>query len=286
MVIGTDACGTVESVGPSVTAFRAGDRVCGFGLSMVSNNIDEGALQTYTILRSRATAKIPQNMSFEEGATLPMGVATASSGMYSAGMTLPTEGKSYEGQAIVVWGAASSVGCMAVQIAREMGFTVFGTASAHQHECVKSLGATAVVDYKDPEVVKKIVDAATKEGMPITHGYDAVCVGDSPIHVSEIIHQSNGGKGGKLVHTGPLPQGKKLAEGVEVTQALAFKIFTDHEEVGRAMFTEYLTKALESGVIKPAPKVEIVEGGLEATQKAWDQLKKGVSGRKLVIKVE
>ena len=288
-VLGSDVCGIVESVGPNVTLFSAGDRVCGFALSLGTQNPDEGAFQTYTILKEQAVAKLPESISFEEGALFPMGVATTASGMFMVSkLSLPDikeESKPYEGQGAIVWGGASSVGSFAVQMLRDVGYTVFATASAQHHEYIKSLGASQVVDYKNSDVVDKIVKAAKEAGTPITYGYDAVSTGDSPFTTAEIIAQSSEGKGGKMIYTVDLQEGKEMPKGVEAKMAMAFAIFVMEEKIGRAIFNKYLPKAIARGAIKASPKVEIVEGGIEASQKAWDTLKAGVSGKKLVIKV-
>ena len=71
-VLGSDICGTVEAVGSDIKHFKEGDRVTGFAAVIASSNIDEGAFQQYTILRENCAARIPDNLSFMEGATLPM----------------------------------------------------------------------------------------------------------------------------------------------------------------------------------------------------------------------
>ena len=72
IVLGSDICGTVEAVGSEVKHFKEGDRVTGFAAVLASSNIDEGAFQQYTILRENCAARIPENLSFVEGAALPM----------------------------------------------------------------------------------------------------------------------------------------------------------------------------------------------------------------------
>jgi hypothetical protein len=66
----------------------------------------------------------------------------------------------------------------------------------------------------------------------------------------------------------------------------SFLRLVDHAEVGSWLFNEYLPKAIEKKTIVPAPKIEVVEGGIGATQKVFDQLKAGVSGTKLVVRVD
>ena len=289
-ILGSDVSGVVEAVGEGVKLFKKGDHVFGFALVIANQNLDEGAFQTYSLLREEATTKIPENISFEEGSTYPMAWATVASGLFHQhGLTLPSadgSSKPYKGQGIIVWGAASSVGIMAVQIAKDLGFTVFATASPHQHEYVKSLGVDVAVDYKDKDVVSKIVEAAKKAGVTITVGYDAISTGDTHFQTAEIIDKASGGKGGKLVYTVAPEEGRSFPTGVDAKSALAFGLFTEAEKIARFLAHEYLPAAIKRGSVKPAPKVEVVPGGIKATQKLWDQLKAGVSGKKLVIKVD
>ena len=64
----------------------------------------------------------------------------------------PTEGGEY----FLVWGASTTVGQFAVQLATQAGYKVIGTASAKNHELITSLGAVGVVDYHDEDAVEQI----------------------------------------------------------------------------------------------------------------------------------
>lgn len=96
-------------------------------------------------------AKIPSNISFEEAASLPTGIAEAVVGLYSAkpngaGFTIPLEpeerGK-LAGKPLLILGGAGSVGQAVIQFARLFGFSpIFTTASFKNEEYLKSLGAT------------------------------------------------------------------------------------------------------------------------------------------------
>lgn len=96
---------------------------------------------------------------------LPQAISTAAAGLFlkeSLDLPIPPPtGVKPTGKSILVWGGASSVGATTIQIAVAAGLTVITTASTHNHELVKSLGATAVFDYKSPTVVGDIVNALT-----------------------------------------------------------------------------------------------------------------------------
>ena len=284
-VLGSDGCGVVTAIGSDVTKFKVGDRVTGFAAVLYNQNPDHGAWQTYEVLREIASMKIPDSMSFEEGSTFPMAFATSAIALYGT-LDIPRPGGSVEpqGNGLLIWGAASSVGTAAVQLARLSGFKVFATASPAHHEYLKSLGAFEVFDYKDPEVVSKIAAAAKSAGTPVTFGYDTISEGNTSQLTADTILASSGK--GKLVLTLPWPGKEPAPEGIEILQTAAISTGTDRVDIGTWLFNEYLPKALENKSIIAAPKVEIVSGGIEAAQKVFDQLKAGVSGKKLVVKVD
>jgi NADPH-dependent curcumin reductase CurA len=69
---------------------------------------------------------------------------------------------------ILIWGGSSSVGQFAIEILRYYGYTnVLATASSKQHENLRSLGATALFDYRDPDVVEKLARVGGAKGIPL-----------------------------------------------------------------------------------------------------------------------
>ena len=197
---------------------------------------------------------------------------------------LPTEPVTPPSSGLLVWGASSSIGTATIQIARNLGFKVFATASPTHHKYLKSLGAFAVFDYHDSSVVDKIVASARDHGVTISLGFDAITEGDTARQSSEVI-LSSGGKGGKLVLANAWPESDK-PQGLQISQTMAYRHGADQAEIGEWLFNDYLAKSLADGTIVPAPEIEVVPGGLGGAQAALDKLKAGVSGRKLVVKVE
>lgn len=65
------------------------------------------------------------------------------------------------------------MGCMAVQVGKQLGFTVYATASTKNHGYLQKLGATRTFDYKDADVCEQICAAAKAGGMSLTHAFDA-----------------------------------------------------------------------------------------------------------------
>jgi hypothetical protein len=188
-------------------------------------------------------------------------------------------------EGILIWGASGSVGTAAVQLAKNTGLKVFATASPALHQYLESLGAHEVFDYKDTDVVSKIVASAKKTGTPISLALDTVSEGETSKLAADVLLAS-GGKGSKLCLTLPWSSKEPQPNGVEIGNFGAYQVIADQAEVGTWLFNEYLPRELERKTIIPALKVEIVEGGIGAAQKAFDLSKAGVSGKKLVITLE
>jgi NADPH:quinone reductase-like Zn-dependent oxidoreductase len=129
---GLEAAGTVEAVGPDVTAFKRGQAVFG----AVTGGYAQYALAAATDLQPK-----PTNLTFEEAGSVPVGALTAWGSLFD-------EAKLQAGQRVLVQGAAGGVGIFGVQLAHWKGAYVIGTTSAGNAEFVRSLGADQVVDYK------------------------------------------------------------------------------------------------------------------------------------------
>jgi NADPH:quinone reductase-like Zn-dependent oxidoreductase len=128
---GRDMAGQVEAVGRNVTQFKAGDEV--FGTC-------SGAFAEYACARESALASKPTNVSFEQGASVPVAGLTALQALRDKAQIQP-------GQKVLINGAAGGVGTFAVQIAKMFGADVTGVCSTRNLEMVRSLGADTVIDY-------------------------------------------------------------------------------------------------------------------------------------------
>ncbi|MDQ0678945.1 NADPH:quinone reductase-like Zn-dependent oxidoreductase [Arthrobacter pascens] len=127
-VIGTDIAGTVVEIGDGVQNFSIGDKVVGFA--------DSGAFAQYAVTRAARITAIPDGLTAKQAVTLATSAETSLRGL----SLLTLEPAS----TVVVNGAAGAVGSAVVQILVADGHTVIGTASAENHEYVRSLGATPV----------------------------------------------------------------------------------------------------------------------------------------------
>jgi NADPH:quinone reductase-like Zn-dependent oxidoreductase len=160
--VGWDVAGVVEEPGRGVTRFASGDRV--FGMPRFPS--EAAAYAEYATSPSRQLAMIPDGLTDQEAAALPLAGLTAWQALVeTAGVGAGTR--------VLVLAAAGGVGHLAVQIAKAHGAYVIGTARAEKHAFLASLGADEAVDYttapvearvRDVDVVLDLVGGDTVEG--------------------------------------------------------------------------------------------------------------------------
>jgi NADPH:quinone reductase-like Zn-dependent oxidoreductase len=284
-VIGSDIAGTVVSTGPSVPPDTPtpGTRVSAFAPSIPTQGApDYGGFQTHVLVPASNVVAIPEEMSFNEASLLPMAAVTAWSGWYAIGLDRRTSFSVEDKKGLLVWGGASSVGSATIQVAKSMGFHVYTTASAKHHTYLKTLGATRVFEYKDDDVVAQIVTAAKDDGVTIQIAYDAVGQLKACLDVLKELKDDGVCK---VASTAPLSKDSPAEDGVEVRFVAPPRDEKERTEHFHFVFTVWLKEKLGTKEFVPSPKIHLVNGGLEAVNGALDELKKGVSGEKLVLEV-
>ncbi|GAA2582138.1 NADP-dependent oxidoreductase [Streptomyces tubercidicus] len=122
--VGQDASGVVDEVGEGVDGVEIGDPVFGEGASTYAE---------FAVLS--AWARMPEGLTFEEAAGYPSVVETALRIIHQVGVR--------SGQTLLVSGASGGVGSAVLQIARDRGITVIGTAGAANQDYLRGLGALA-----------------------------------------------------------------------------------------------------------------------------------------------
>ena len=135
-ILGWDVSGVVEATGFGVTLFKPGDEVFG----MLPYPFGVGSHAEYVAGPARAFAHKPASLDHVQAGALPLAALTA-------WQALSDTAHLREGQRVLIHAAAGGVGHLAVQIARARGAYVLGTASAKNHDLVRSLGADEVIDY-------------------------------------------------------------------------------------------------------------------------------------------
>lgn len=136
--LGADVAGEIEEVGRNITQFKPGDGV--FGSC-------KGAFAEYACASESKLAIKPDNVTFEQAASVPIAAFTALQGLRDKGKLQP-------GQKVLINGAAGGVGTFAVQIAKSFGAEVTGVCSTRNVEMVRSIGAHQVVDYTQENFTK------------------------------------------------------------------------------------------------------------------------------------
>lgn len=139
VILGWDAAGVVAETGKSVTEFKVGDRV--FTRPAITR---QGTYAEYVAVEENLLARMPEDMSFEEGASIPLAGLTAWQCLVDfAGIK--------EDDKVLIHAGAGGVGNFAIQIAKSFGAFVATTASGKNEEFLKSLGADQIVNYHQEE---------------------------------------------------------------------------------------------------------------------------------------
>ncbi|WP_308102893.1 MULTISPECIES: NADP-dependent oxidoreductase [unclassified Nocardia] len=146
-VLGWDVSGEVAAVGFGVTLFRPGDEVFG----MLPYPFGVGSFAEYAVGPTRAFARKPANLDHTEAGAIPLAALTA-------WQALVDTANLQAGQRILVHAAAGGVGHFAVQIAKHLGAYVIGTASAGNHEFLRSIGADETIDYRTTDFAEAVRD--------------------------------------------------------------------------------------------------------------------------------
>ena len=131
-VVGYEVAGTVSSLGAGVDGLEVGDRVIA--------GTRFGGYAERVAAKVEAVIKLPEALSFEQGAAIPVNYLTAYLGLVRYGSLR-------EGERVLLHAAAGGVGIAATQIAKRKGAEVFGTASPSKHEAIRGFGVDRALDY-------------------------------------------------------------------------------------------------------------------------------------------
>ncbi|CAN8105197.1 unnamed protein product [Discula destructiva] len=295
--IGCDYAGVVEEVGQGVTKpFQKGDRVCGFVHGGAST--ENAAFAEYIIAPTHLTIKVPDNLTFEEAATLGVGLTTVGQGLYqSLELPLP-DSPLTKSVPVLIYGGSTATGILGIQFAKASGLTVITTSSPRNFDYLKSLGADAVFDYHtDTEALAREIKELTKN--ELTRAWDC-----SPTELSTRLCAlaMSDKKDGKISTLIPINKDivKKINPGIITETTLGYTAFGEafsrygmtfeakpkDREFARS-FWELSRGLLADGRIKVA-NTAVDQGGqgLEGALKGLEALKQGkVSGTKLVYRI-
>lgn len=289
-VLGTDAAGIVEDVGSEVSNVAKGDKILFQGYFENS----KATFQQYTTVPAEITAKIPDNISFDQAASVPLTLATIFTGIWnrhpqgkSADFPAPWEEgglTKFAGKPAFIIGGSSSVGQYAIQLAKLQKFSpIIATASLHNESWLKSIGATHVIDRQLPAAqilseVRKVTGGAS-----IEYVYDSVSHADT----QKLAYEALAPGGTLLLVLSPEIPAEKVKEGEAQGKKIVHVFGNVHPPENRQIGVEVykrLTGWLKNGEVVPN-RVEVLPNGLAGIPDGFERLKQDkVSGIKLIAR--
>ncbi|MFZ5828330.1 MAG: zinc-binding dehydrogenase [Bacillota bacterium] len=172
-ITGGDIAGVIAGVGEGVTRVKVGDRVLldpmitlPDGRHGALGEHTTGGLAEYITVPWENAIPLPDDVSFEEAAALPIGYGTAWRMMI-------TRGQVKAGEHVLVLGASGGVGTACVQIAKMMGCVVYAGASSDEKlERLRELGADVLINYKEqPDFHRTVRAQRGGEGLDVVVDY-------------------------------------------------------------------------------------------------------------------
>ena len=277
-ILGSDPAGIFEAVGSDlISILKPGDRVIG---NATYKEQHRAAFQNFVVLKMPLISKIPDDMTFADAVVLPVGITAAASCLFESdtlGLTMPPGSHGKKRGTLLIWGASGSVGSCGVQFASAARYEVFAIASKHNHDYLRSIGASRCFDRGSATVTEEVVEALTAKDN-IVGAFDALSKEETLHALCAILHRS----GGRKVVAAVLPGAESFAQH-DVIIKTNFAVDVASSGVGAHIWRNVLEPALSSGNLLCKPTAEIVGHGLQDIQKAVDLLAKGVIAKKLVV---
>ncbi|KAH8719225.1 chaperonin 10-like protein [Phaeosphaeriaceae sp. PMI808] len=290
-VPGCDAAGTVLKVGPHAVSalgksWTIGDQV--FGCTRLGSK-GFAAWAEYLLFDAHLCIPVPPNLTLAEAAGTGVGLLTAALGIFDRlkiALPDPANLPAPHDKWALVFGGAGSVGQFAVQLFNIAGFKVVATSSAKSFELLRSIGASATIDYKNSgeEIVEKVQSITNGS---LNYALDAVSVNNGLLSsIYDALAPSTSG----LRHYTTTNTWDPLSFASESSVSVVDPIQLgpigqpDAVDTNNSLKTiiPALYKLLESGAIKPS-MISIEGEGIEGILKAWDVQKSGVKGSTKVL---
>ncbi|KAK4171160.1 chaperonin 10-like protein [Triangularia setosa] len=297
---GYDFAGTIVALGVDAPAhLSVGDRVAGmvFGGNKLQQNI--GGFAQYVGAMADLLLRLPDEMSFEEGASLGTGVATATLSLFDR-LRVPAtlddlrRGEPKQGDFVLVAGGSTASGTRAIQLLKNAGLRPIASCSPANFALVKQFGAEKVFDYHSPTCAQEIRDYTGNE---LEYALDCVSQADT----TQLCFQSIGRAGGRYVSLEPFRDtvAQTRALTIEPSWVMVLSIFGRKValdgEYGReaqpedkrfgALAFSTVQNLLDRGLIQAHP-IKVMPGGWEGVIKGVDIIRRqALSGQKLVYSV-
>ncbi|KAK7032764.1 chaperonin 10-like protein [Favolaschia claudopus] len=290
-ILGHDFAGRVEAIGAEVPpgVRFLGERVAGF----VNSGADEeasGAFAEYCVANASVLVSLPDSLAYEDAAGLGMAGFTAAQALWTSQKGIPApKAPAAAAFPILVWAGATAVGQYTIQLAKLSGLRVVTTASPKNHELLKTLGADAVFDYRDAEVVSKIRAWTDNQ---LAHAVDCISDATTTRQVAACIGTSGGSMALMLKEPVDAPGvhaqfdlcSTMLGKPWDHPIMGLFPVIPEHYEFGKAT-AQLLTQLLREGKLRTTP-VKLVPNGLSDVGEWLEYMKQGkVSGEKITYRV-
>lgn len=294
ILVGCDYAGVVKEVGSEVTKpFKKGDRIAGFVHGANSSQPEDGTFAEHIVVKGNIQMHIPESMTFEQAATLGVGMTSVGQGLYQAlalpvpkpNSTTPTS----TGTPILIYGGSTASGVLGIQFAKLSGYAPIVTCSPHNFDMVKELGAVAVFDYHDDSAAEEISEY-TEDNLKLV--WDTIATPWSAKFCAEAI-SSDGGKYAALL---PI---KCPRDDVQSMDTLAYTVVGEPFNLGPRevpaslpdyefgkMWWDVVEALLREHKIQPH-KIYLGKDGLKGVVDGLQLLREGkISGEKLVYRVD
>lgn len=151
-VLGYEVAGTVESVGDGVEGWQVGERVIA--------PTRFGGQAEFVVVPAADVMRLPERLSFEQGAAIPVAYGTAYAALFLLGGLQP-------GDRLLIHAAAGGVGIAATQLAAARGAEIFGTASAEKHAAIRAQGVSHAIDYRGQDFAAEVRRLTGGEGVDL-----------------------------------------------------------------------------------------------------------------------
>ncbi|CAG8395817.1 unnamed protein product [Penicillium salamii] len=283
-VAGYDFAGTVIQAGAG-SRFQPGTQVAGLTPAMSPRPFKHGSHQDFMIAPDSMVFAVPPHLPMDAAATLGVAMRTAIDGVFcQLGVSDPEHGKA--SGAILIWGGASGVGAAVIQLAAAAGMSpILTTASPHNHEALKELGATHCFNYRDTDIVDQIRNFTRDAGIKLDLAFDTIGYAGQA-HMVDWCY-SCCAEGAKVVTTIPHPNALKCfatrADDITFDGPNGRTTYPARRE-DAARTSKILEWAVENLRPLRMPAVRVVSGNEAAMDAIVESARGGTSFEKIVVK--
>ncbi|CAJ2504340.1 Uu.00g117340.m01.CDS01 [Anthostomella pinea] len=273
-IIVNDFVGAIVKIAnDTTTELRVGDVVLGTVHGSNPSDAHSGAFAEYVRAPADLLLRVPEGLAIEEAATFGLALTTSV-------LRAP----------VLVYGASTSTGAMALQLLRLAGFSPIATCSPRNFDLVRTRGAAAVFDYAAPGTAEQV---RLHTGDRLCHTVD--CIGDR--ESVAFCQAAIGRTGGRVARLEVCPGALRTRRAVKVELVMALEVFgkevalpepyyraaNQEKHDAEAHFFTVFQRLLDDGKLKPHP-VQLVPGGWIGVLDGLHRLRSGaISGKKLVV---